>query len=339
MGTIRINQLPSGSALTDDDIFLVMDDPSGNAITKKVSASVLRSSIFGESANLQLRSGLNSEVSGIIPLQSEPVWSTDTQKLSIGDGVTYGGIPINAAGYVKPYAPSAGSNVFQSGHYVSLDNVMRNSSDLKVLSSIAGTVGNTRGMCAVDLSMSRTNANFVASGDYSFIGGGLDGQAIGNNSASLCGGKTTQSNMLSIGTVKSSSPAWGAGNYCEHFFMSLAKKTTNATTTTINDGTYNHTLLLSDSNMAIFGTAQIVAIQETTGSGVAHFCRKFAARRLSGGTVSSLDFSTIGTDYNPSGYSVTSAGSTNGIYAIRVNGDSSATLRWVCSIDGIMVSI
>ena len=39
-GIVRLNQLPEGSGnLTSDDIFVFMDDPSGSAVTKKISLS------------------------------------------------------------------------------------------------------------------------------------------------------------------------------------------------------------------------------------------------------------------------------------------------------------
>jgi len=44
MGVVRINELPEGSgSVTNDDLFVFMDDPSGSAITKKVSLTSLNS--------------------------------------------------------------------------------------------------------------------------------------------------------------------------------------------------------------------------------------------------------------------------------------------------------
>jgi hypothetical protein len=44
MGIVRVNQLPEGSgSLTNDDIFLFMDDPLGSAITKKIALSEILS--------------------------------------------------------------------------------------------------------------------------------------------------------------------------------------------------------------------------------------------------------------------------------------------------------
>lgn len=45
-------------------------------------------------ANLQVRRGTAAEVAAITPLEGEPVWATDTKTLSLGDGVTLGGVPV-----------------------------------------------------------------------------------------------------------------------------------------------------------------------------------------------------------------------------------------------------
>jgi len=48
----RFNQFPVASGLTSDDIFLIMDDPSGSALTKKVSISVLQSGLIQSNTGL-----------------------------------------------------------------------------------------------------------------------------------------------------------------------------------------------------------------------------------------------------------------------------------------------
>jgi hypothetical protein len=45
MSIKRINEFPAASGLTNDDIFLIMDDPSGSALTKVVPVSVLQSGL------------------------------------------------------------------------------------------------------------------------------------------------------------------------------------------------------------------------------------------------------------------------------------------------------
>jgi len=44
----RVNEFPDGSgSLTSDDIFLFMDDPSGESVTKKISLSQISAAIGG----------------------------------------------------------------------------------------------------------------------------------------------------------------------------------------------------------------------------------------------------------------------------------------------------
>jgi hypothetical protein len=52
MSIQRINEFPVASGLTSDDIFLIMDDPAGSALTKKVSVSVLQSGLVQSNTSL-----------------------------------------------------------------------------------------------------------------------------------------------------------------------------------------------------------------------------------------------------------------------------------------------
>jgi hypothetical protein len=52
MSIQRINEFPLASGLTSDDIFLIMDDPAGSALTKKVSVSVLQSGLVQSNTSL-----------------------------------------------------------------------------------------------------------------------------------------------------------------------------------------------------------------------------------------------------------------------------------------------
>lgn len=129
MGTFRINQLPEGSgSLTNDDIFIFMDDPTGNSITKKISLNKIVETndppvdniTYGRKnrtwvnitspANLQIRRGTLSEVNAITPLEGEPLWATDSKILRMGDGITQGGVPISFSESVSnPTATITGS--------------------------------------------------------------------------------------------------------------------------------------------------------------------------------------------------------------------------------------
>jgi hypothetical protein len=64
MSIKKINEFPEGSGtLTSDDIFLVMDNPSGSAQTKKVSVSVLHSGLVkSNTVGITGASGINNIV-------------------------------------------------------------------------------------------------------------------------------------------------------------------------------------------------------------------------------------------------------------------------------------
>lgn len=52
MAITRLNQLPEGSgSLSNDDIFVFMDDPSGGGITKKISLSEISAAVGGGGGN------------------------------------------------------------------------------------------------------------------------------------------------------------------------------------------------------------------------------------------------------------------------------------------------
>ena len=63
MSIKRINEFPEGSGgLSSDDVFLFMDDPSGNGITKKISLNQLAAFLGNVTV---VNSGLKSDPSGI----------------------------------------------------------------------------------------------------------------------------------------------------------------------------------------------------------------------------------------------------------------------------------
>jgi len=59
---------------------------------------------------IQLRRGLEADRLSITPASGEPIWTTDTKKLYIGDGVTAGGILVTGgggSGWTVSIAPDA----------------------------------------------------------------------------------------------------------------------------------------------------------------------------------------------------------------------------------------
>ena len=101
MAVVRITQLPSGNAITDDDLLLVVDNPSGTAVTKNVSASLLRNYVQNQAAALQFRQGTDAERQQIVPASGEPIWTNDTNIFYIGNGSVSGGMFIGPSPYQK----------------------------------------------------------------------------------------------------------------------------------------------------------------------------------------------------------------------------------------------
>lgn len=65
MSIVRVNELPDGSgSLTNDDVFLFMDDPSGSGITKKISLTEISAAIGGGGGGGG-GSGLNFEITTV----------------------------------------------------------------------------------------------------------------------------------------------------------------------------------------------------------------------------------------------------------------------------------
>lgn len=60
MADVKISELTSATSVTPDDLFVIVDDPAGSPVTKKVSASVLRNPHV---VSLSYASTLNTDAS------------------------------------------------------------------------------------------------------------------------------------------------------------------------------------------------------------------------------------------------------------------------------------
>jgi|694.fasta_scaffold00067_61 hypothetical protein len=140
MGVVKITQLPSVSSVTDDDLFVMVDSPNDQAITKKVSASTLRSSVLNQAATLQLKQGLDSERLLVTPSVAEPLWTTDTKKLYVGDGSTVGGIVISS-----PIVEISGNNTTKFNNILGSGNLCLGSGN-SIISSLLGSSFNYNGI-------------------------------------------------------------------------------------------------------------------------------------------------------------------------------------------------
>lgn len=57
MSSVKISNLPSASAVTNDDLFVIVNDPSGAPVTQKVTAEQLLDYITGSTFNTLVISG------------------------------------------------------------------------------------------------------------------------------------------------------------------------------------------------------------------------------------------------------------------------------------------
>lgn len=96
MGITRLNNLPDGSGnLTNDDLFLFMDDPSGSGVTKKISLSQLSSAVGGGISNLV--EDITPQLGGNLDLNSYSINGTGSLNIS-GSGNFTQGLFVNYTG-------------------------------------------------------------------------------------------------------------------------------------------------------------------------------------------------------------------------------------------------
>ena len=65
--------------------------------------------------SLKLRRGTNAERLTITPLLGEPIWTTDTKRMYIGDGITVGGVAVGS---------SLGLNQYECGETIPAHRVV-----------------------------------------------------------------------------------------------------------------------------------------------------------------------------------------------------------------------
>ena len=128
MAITRLNQLPEGSGnLTNDDIFVFMDDPSGGGITKKISLSDISNAIssdrlikdnqevvLGSDGSLTFPSGsIISETNNTISLM--PPTAQSGQSLVIRPTMATWG--LDSSGYIVYGSPITISVTLQNWAY------------------------------------------------------------------------------------------------------------------------------------------------------------------------------------------------------------------------------
>jgi len=324
-------------------------------------------------ANLQFRSGTSAEVSAIVPEAAEPVWVTDSKILVIGDGSTQGGIPSGGfplSGTKAKAEQASPQNIVGGGAIF-----VHQDADLYTVTyptGISGGVnpnvaGAARGAGAVDFTTSRTSSAQVASGLNSFAGPGtatasatksvafhgtasaesavtFGGTASGTGSVAF-GGTASQPNTVSLngdadvagmvahGAVVNLNSLIGRGQAVQ---VGMRWQTSNATPAYLRRQGSAIGIPIP-SGVAMFGIAQICAIQASTGTVVCHYIRKFAIKNTGGTTALIGSPTTIGTDEeSDAGLDVDiEANDSTDALDIKVTGIASTTLRWIAVVNAV----
>ena len=130
---------------------------------------------------------------------------------------------------------------------------------------------------------------------------------------------------------------------CQTIEFILKQRTTNNTPASlVIDAIENVSSLIEiPTNVAMFGTIDVCAIQETTGQQAVHYIRKFGIRNVNSTTELIENVTTIGTDYESSSgtdISITADNNLSTLY-ISVTGLNSTILRWVGVIRATEMSI
>jgi hypothetical protein len=300
-----------------------------------------------EAANLQVRRGTAAEVAGIIPLTGEPVWVTDTKRLVYGDGATLGGIVVDSVALdATPKAASNGQNTPFGSIFASERVELRGAVGQQTF-----VAGNARGEGAVDLQMRRTSASQVASGSYSFIGGGQLNTASGLGSAAFgvsavasgtgavsFGATADQPYTVAYGVPSSS--LYSATVRAQEVTAILGRLTTNATPASLLNPS-GQAAFPVPSGVAMAGTVEVFGVKISDGAVAAHYIRKFMIRNVSGTTQLIGNATSVGTDEETDAglnVSVTEDDSTDTL-KIEVTGLASTNIRWIGVVRAMQVGI
>lgn len=296
------------------------------------------------------------------------VWTTSAGGMYVRiNGVTVGPLAASGGGGLTGFTASLetaspnntvnASVIIPSGGTANQDGVYgaKGSGALQAQKADGtATGGNKRGVSAVDWQKQRLAASQVASGDNSFIGGGSNNTASGVNSCvpfgSNCIADALYSWAYGYGAqtmdriaydAHSAGAIFGGGleGEAQQGRMVLIAVTTNATQTTLtSDGaaaanTNQVSMTLRSRACVVKGTIQ--AFQKTTDDVSAWEFTAFIKRPFSGSAamVVACTPTLIGRSSGAAAWAVAvDADTTNNALRVRVTGEASKTIRWVCSI-------
>jgi len=181
-----------------------------------------------------------------------------------------------------------------------------------------------------------TGSATVAGENSIVIGSG--GSTTANGNGGICFNAATVDRPFMLAKQLGTGQFSGRSQSVE---FGLRAKTTSATPKEMEAATTANNKFSIPNNVAVFGTIEICAIEETNATEAAHYIRKFAIQNLAGTTALIGTITTIGTDYeSDSGYDISiTADNTNDLLKVEVTGDSTKTLRWLAAIRAIEIAI
>lgn len=285
----------------------------------------------------------------------------------LGDGysnVTLGSLSINKNLELRGYELESGfthvaGNTRGSG---AVDLQSKRSTATQVASGensvIVGGYSNTasadRSICIGGNSNTASGIRSLVIGGSSSTASGLGsvcingGTASADGSVTISSGSATALNSVAMVGATADRPYAFAKNFgsitnftnrSQSIEIGLKARTTNNTPSEmVVDSTDKLTI---PSDVALFGTIEIAAIEETNATEAAHYIRKFAIQNLGGTTSLIGTVTTIGTDYeSDAGYDVSiTADNTGDFLKVEITGDSTKTLRWIAAVRGIEMAI
>ena len=214
-----------------------------------------------------------------------------------------------------------------SGCICSVSSVASGSNSV-VIGSSGATVSGAGSLVVAAASGSNLNI----SGSYSFSVGSNISSGYSVGFYGLC----DRTNMMSHGSL---APITGfpSTERAQAVQFVLKGRTTNATPTDLFIAT--NEFLPIPTNVILFGSIEICAIEETNATESAHYIKKFAVQNLNGTATMVGSITTIGTDHeSQSSYGVDITAFSNSL-KISVTGDASKTLRWMATVRGTEMDI
>ena len=166
MAVTRLSQLPEGSGnLTNDDIFIFMDDPSGSGITKKISLSQISDNI----------------VAKVVDFAPETLNTLNELAAALGDNADFFNDVAYSGDNISKFVNDIGYSV--SGHTHTASNITNfNSSVSGLLPSKYPTVvqlGSVSGTINTNASLGDIfDLTLASSGTLANPSGSVDGQTL-----------------------------------------------------------------------------------------------------------------------------------------------------------------